>query len=136
MPTEQGLTALIALGILDGLQSSGAVPDLCTLKHNSAEYLHILIEALRLAFADTMYYVTDPNKEQVPVKELLSREYLAARAKLLNPKRSSDIQKVHPTSPSDTVYLSVVDKDGNACSFIKSNCKLRPGKRKKTCTRT
>lgn len=134
-PNGQGLTALIALGILDELQSSGAIPDLAKMEHNSAEYLHVLIEALRLAFADTLYYVADPAHGNVPVKELLSREYLAKRAKLFDPKKSSDIQKGHPSSSSDTVYLSVVDKDGNACSFINSNCEFNPGDSCTTATR-
>lgn len=121
-PNGQGLTALIALGILDALQDSGAVPELSTLEHNSTEYLHVLIEALRLAFADTMYYVADEQHEHVPVKELLSKEYLAKRAKLFDPKKSSHIEKGYPVSSSDTVYFSVVDKEGNACSFINSNC--------------
>lgn len=122
-PNGQGLTALIALGILDELQSSGAVPDLLTLPHNSPQYLHILIEVLRLAFADTMYYVADPQHSNVPIKELLSKEYLQKRAKLFDPAKSSEMDKGHPTSSSDTVYLSVVDQEGNACSFINSNCK-------------
>lgn len=121
-PNGQGLTALIALGILDALQDSGAIGNLDEVAHNSPEYLHILNEALRLAFADTMYYVADPQHEHVPVKELLSKEYLTKRAKEFDPKKCSKIDKGHPVSSSDTVYFSVVDKDGNACSFINSNC--------------
>lgn len=121
-PNGQGLTALIALGIIDALQDSGAVPDLSTLQHNGAEYLHVIIETLRLAFADTMYYVADPQHGNVPVKELLSKEYLAQRAKIFDPKKSSKIDKGYPVNSSDTVYFSVTDEDGNACSFINSNC--------------
>jgi gamma-glutamyltranspeptidase / glutathione hydrolase len=124
-PNGQGLTALIALGILDELQDSGVVPDLNTMDHNSAEYLHVLIEALRIAFADTFYYVADPAVQHVPVKELLSKDYLKERAKLFDSKKSSNIEKGAPVSSSDTVYLSVVDEEGNACSFINSNCKSR-----------
>lgn len=121
-PNGQGLTALIALGILDSLQESGTIPPLATMEHNSAEYLHPIIEALRLAFADTMWYVADEQHVHVPVKELLSKEYLDGRAKVFDPKKASDIERGHPTSSSDTVYFSVVDKEGNACSFINSNC--------------
>lgn len=121
-PNGQGLTALIALGILDSLQESGTIPPLSSMDHNSAEYLHPIIEALRLAFADTMWYVADEQHVHVPVKELLSKEYLAKRAKIFDPKRASEIKRGHPTSSSDTVYFSVVDKEGNACSFINSNC--------------
>ncbi|CAJ0878795.1 12948_t:CDS:10, partial [Entrophospora sp. SA101] len=121
-PNGQGITALIALGILESLQESGKIPEIQKLEHNSAEYLHALIESLRLAFADSTYYVTDPDVHNVPVKELLSKEYLSSRAKLFDPTKASvDVQKGSPINSSDTVYFSVVDKEGNACSFINSN---------------
>lgn len=120
-PNGQGLTALIALGILDALQDSGRIPPLESMKHNSAAYLHVLIEALRLAFADTMYYVADPAVVHVPVAELLSKPYLAERAKLFDPTRAIDVPRGKPASSSDTVYLTVTDEAGNACSFINSN---------------
>lgn len=72
-PNGQGITALIALGILGSLQEAGKIPDIQKLEHNSAEYLHALIESLRLAFADSTYYVTDPDVQNVPTKELLSK---------------------------------------------------------------
>ena len=66
-----GITALIALGILDALQEQGKIPNLNFLEHNSTQYLHALVESLRLAFADTRYYVTDPDVHHVPINELL-----------------------------------------------------------------
>ena len=54
-PNGQGLTALLALGILDEMEKEGKITDLLKLEHNSVEYLHALIEALRLSFADTRY---------------------------------------------------------------------------------
>ncbi|KAI9445084.1 gamma-glutamyltranspeptidase [Lactarius indigo] len=121
-PNGQGITALIALGILESIQEQGLVGDLLKMDHNSAEYLHTLVEALRLAFADSQYYVTDPDVQHVPVEELLSREYLASRAALFNPKKA-DPRVIHgnPVQSSDTVYFSVTDQWGNACSFIQSN---------------
>ncbi|MEP7136787.1 MAG: gamma-glutamyltransferase, partial [Chloroflexota bacterium] len=83
---------------------------------------HLMIEAMRLAFADSRWYVADPAFSNVPVKELLSKEYAAERRKLINLKRTTtDQHHGTPTNSSNTVYLSVVDKFGNACSFINSN---------------
>ncbi|KAI9462441.1 gamma-glutamyltranspeptidase [Lactarius psammicola] len=122
-PNGQGrITALIALGILESIQEQGLVGDLLKMDHNSAEYLHTLVEALRLAFADSQYYVADPDVQHVPVEELLSRDYLASRAALFNPEKT-DPRVIHgnPVQSSDTVYFSVTDQWGNACSFIQSN---------------
>jgi gamma-glutamyltranspeptidase/glutathione hydrolase len=114
-PNGQGITALMALNILETI-------DMKQLGHNSTSYLHILIEALRLSFADTRYYVTDPAVEHVPVEELLSKQYAATRSALINPKAASaDVKHGSPANSSDTVYFTVVDNYGNACSFINSN---------------
>ncbi|KAF7320145.1 Gamma-glutamyltranspeptidase [Mycena kentingensis (nom. inval.)] len=121
-PNGQGLTALIALGILESLQELGIVKPLLEMEHNSAEYLHILIEAMRLAFADTQWYVADPDMEHVPVEELLSKKYLDSRAKLIDPlKTNPKVVHGNPTASSDTVYFTVADQWGNACSYIQSN---------------
>ncbi|KAJ7186661.1 nucleophile aminohydrolase [Mycena filopes] len=121
-PNGQGLTALIALGILESLQEEGTIRPLFEMEHNSAEYLHILIEALRLAFSDTQWYVADPALEHIPVEKLLSKEYLAARAKLIDPlKQNAKVVHGHPENSSDTVYFTVADQWGNACSYIQSN---------------
>src|SRR5947209_7370741 len=69
----QGITALMALGILESLQQQSIIPPLDTLPHNSTAYLHAIIESLRLAFADTNYYVADPEIVHLPVKEMLSK---------------------------------------------------------------
>jgi gamma-glutamyltranspeptidase / glutathione hydrolase len=121
-PNGQGITALLALNILEGfdLPSDPLAPD----------RLHLEIEALRLAFSDTNWYVADPRhpetsrefktSEVYPV--LISKEYAAQRRKLIDPKKASLDQKSGtPLSASDTVYFCVVDGWGNACSFINSN---------------
>lgn len=71
-PNGQGITTLLALGIIEALEDSGKV-DFSKIDHNSADYFHIVAEALRIAFADTRYYVTDPQVEYVPTKALLSK---------------------------------------------------------------
>ncbi|KAF9474098.1 gamma-glutamyltranspeptidase [Pholiota conissans] len=121
-PNGQGITALLALGILDNIQEQGLSKPLLEMEHNSPEYYHTLIEALRLAFADSQYYVADPDVEHIPVEQLLSKEYLAARARLFNPAGSNP-KVIHgnPVNSSDTVYFSVTDQWGNACSYIQSN---------------
>jgi len=114
-PNGQGITALIALNILEGF-------DLAALESLSLESLHVMIEAMRLAFADSRWYVADPKFLNIPMQELLSKAYADERRKLIDLKRAT-IDQHHgtPTNSSNTVYLSVVDKFGNACSFINSN---------------
>ena len=114
-PNGQGLTALIGLNILEGFDLSG-------MDALSVERLHLQIEALRLAFADTRWYVADPQFEQIPLDQLLSKAYAAQRQKLIDPTRAViDQQRGTPVASSDTVYLTAVDAEGNACSFINSN---------------
>lgn len=121
-PNGQGIAALLTLGILEQIQEQGKVRPLLEMEHNSPEYLHTLIEALRLAFADTRYYVTDPEFHHTPVDKLLSKDYLAERARLFNPAKA-DPKVIHgnPANSSDTVYFAVTDQWGNACSYIQSN---------------
>ena len=114
-PNGQGITALIALNILEGF-------DLASSLSLSTERLHLMIEAMRLAFADAGWYVADPAFSNIPIQQLLSKEYAETRRKLIDMQHATvDPKRGSPVSSSDTVYLSVVDKFGNACSFINSN---------------
>jgi gamma-glutamyltranspeptidase/glutathione hydrolase len=114
-PNGQGLTALLALNLLEGF-------DLAELDPLAPERLHLEIEAMRLAFADARWYIADPLFGRVPISELLSKQYAAQRRKLINRQRAT-LDQCHgtPVASSDTVYFSVVDGHGNACSFINSN---------------
>lgn len=114
-PNGQGITALIALNILEGF-------DLASMDLLSTEKMHLMIEAMRLAFADAKWYVSDPAFSKIPMQELLSKEYAGERRKWIDPKRATvDPRRGSPVNASGTVYLSVVDGMGNACSFINSN---------------
>jgi gamma-glutamyltranspeptidase/glutathione hydrolase len=114
-PNGQGITALIALNLLEEF-------DLAPMGVLSTERLHLLIEAMRLAFGDSRWYVADPKFSKIPVAELLSKRYANERRKRIDRTRATVDQKHGaPVSSSGTVYLSVVDKAGNACSFINSN---------------
>jgi gamma-glutamyltranspeptidase / glutathione hydrolase len=113
-PNGQGLTALLALNILEGfdLSSMDTRPDL---------YYHTLIEATKLAFADRDKYIADPAFAKVPVRQLLSKEYAASRRALINPDRAIASPEAGTVrGESDTTYFTVIDKDRNAVSFINS----------------
>ncbi|MDQ3337579.1 MAG: gamma-glutamyltransferase family protein [Myxococcota bacterium] len=114
-PNGQGITALLALNILEGFELRGQDPV-------GVDRFHLLVEALRVAFADTRWYVADPRFAKVPVAELLSKDYAARRRTLVDPKRAAaDVTRGAPVAGTDTVYFCVVDARGNACSFINSN---------------
>jgi len=114
-PNGQGLAALLALNILNGF-------DLAGMAALSAQRWHLMIEAMRLAFADTRWYVADPAFNPAPLEWLLSQDYADERRTLIDPRRAVlDQPRGTPTTSSDTVYLCTVDNDGNACSFINSN---------------
>lgn len=113
-PNGQGIAALMALSILSGYDLSQYDP-------LSPQRFHLEIEAMRLAFADARRYVTDPKAYQIPVAEMLSDNYAAERRKLISmDSANQEVLHGYPAGKSDTIYLSVVDGDGNACSFINS----------------
>jgi gamma-glutamyltranspeptidase/glutathione hydrolase len=113
-PNGQGLAALLALNIASGWDLGAAAWD-------SPERLHLMVEAMRLAFADARQYIADPTFSPAPVKALLDPQYAAERRKLVEPHRAMPPPSFGlPLPGSDTVYLSVVDGEGNACSFINS----------------
>ena len=113
-PNGQGITALIALNILEGF-------DLGAMRSQPAQYYHTMIEAMKLAFADRNRYIADPTFSKVPVSELLSKDYAAKRRALIDPRKALDNPPPGDINlGSDTTYFTVVDKDGNGVSFINS----------------
>ncbi|KAJ5219747.1 hypothetical protein N7468_008951 [Penicillium chermesinum] len=118
-PNGQGIVALMALGIVQELRKSGAVSRMPP--HNSAEYLHLILESLRIAFADGTWWISDP--EFSPTPELLSASYLSSRATLFRPEHASNcLERGSPAlRSSDTVYFAVVDSEGNSASVVNSN---------------
>ncbi|MBI3735460.1 gamma-glutamyltransferase [Candidatus Sumerlaeota bacterium] len=112
-PNGQGLGVLLMLNILEGFDFKG-------MKLGSPGYLHLLIEAKKLAYADLYKYVADPEKSPVPIKSLLSKEYAAKRRALMDPKHAAPDAAPGLPEGKDTIYLTAIDKDGNAVSFINS----------------
>ncbi|HUV66639.1 MAG TPA: gamma-glutamyltransferase [Sedimentisphaerales bacterium] len=113
-PNGQGIAALQMLNLLEHF-------DIGSMPPNSAEHLHLFIEAKKLAFEDRAVYYADMDFADVPVKELISKDYARQRVKLIDLKRAA--QNVAPgrlKSSSDTTYLTTADKDGNMVSLIQS----------------
>lgn len=115
-PNGQGIAALEMLNILEQ-------HDLRAIGHNSPEHLHLFLEAKKLAFADRAKFYADPAFGALPVKELISKEYAKKQnARVDLHKAAEDVPAGDPKlARSDTVYLTVVDKDRNCCSLIQSN---------------
>jgi gamma-glutamyltranspeptidase/glutathione hydrolase len=114
-PNGQGLTALLALNMLEGI-------DLQSMRSQPDRYYHTMIETMKVAFADRNRYIADPAFAKTPVAELLSKDYAAKRRALIDPARAIDPPAAGemPDVGRDTTYLTVVDKDRNAVSFINS----------------
>ncbi len=115
-PNGQGIAALQILNILEGY-------DIASMGFGSADYVHVLVEAIKLAFADRAKYYADPEFVDVPVETLISKDYAAERRRQISPDRAArrvaagDIR----LQDGDTVYLTVADKNGNMVSLIQSN---------------
>ncbi|XP_078061542.1 glutathione hydrolase-like YwrD proenzyme isoform X2 [Mustelus asterias] len=115
-PNGQGITALMALNMLENF-------NIRELGHNTADYIHLLSEAMKLSFADCFWFCADPAKVKVPVEELVSKHYSKQRSELINMQRTNS-QPLHGNpcgGGSDTVYFTAVDAGGSACSFTNSN---------------
>ena len=113
-PNGQGITALQILNMLEQF-------DIAALEPNSAEHLHLFVEAKKLAYEDRARYFADPAFADIPVAALISKDYAKQRAALIDPKRArNDYTWGDPALDTDTVYLCAADKDGNMISLIQS----------------
>ncbi len=112
-PNGQGIGALISLGILENIDM-GALPV------DSADSLHVQLEAMKLAFADIYEYVSDPATMRVTPAQMLDRAYLASRAKSIDMKKAQDPNFGTPPT-GGTVYLTAADASGMMVSYIQSN---------------
>jgi len=115
-PNGQGIAALQMLNILEGF-------DIASMGFGSAEYVHALVEAKKLAFEDRARFYADMDFADVPVERLVSKEYAAARRDLIKPTRAA---RSYPAGDEqleqgDTIYLTTADADGNMVSLIQSN---------------
>ena len=115
-PNGQGIAALQMLNLLEGY-------DLKSMGFGSAEYLHTLVEAKKLAFEDRAKYYADMDFVDVPVETLISKRYADKRRKLINPNKAATSLPAGDAKleQGDTIYLTVADADGNMVSLIQSN---------------
>jgi gamma-glutamyltranspeptidase/glutathione hydrolase len=114
-PNTQGVAALLMLNILEAY-------DLKSMGFGSAEYLHLFVEAKKLAFEDRARFYADPDFAKIPLDGLLSKAYAAKRRALIGQKSALE----YPTDPAalehgDTIYMTVADAAGNMISLIQSN---------------
>lgn len=112
-PNGQGVVTLSMLNMLENV-------DLTNIEHNSSEYIHLLTEIKKLAFADRNAFIADPDFAPVPLEKMLCKEYAATRCKQINKNIPMKHVEHGFELAGDTVYLSVVDKDRNVISFINS----------------
>jgi gamma-glutamyltranspeptidase/glutathione hydrolase len=112
-PNTIGICAIMALNIIEGY-SFGSID------YHSEFHLHLLIEAIKLSFADMAAYVADPDQTSIPTDGLLSKEYAEQRRQNIKDNVIANIPVGDPFRENDTVYLTVVDGKGNAVSLINS----------------
>jgi gamma-glutamyltranspeptidase/glutathione hydrolase len=119
-PNTQGIAALMMLNLMERFP-------MADFGFHSANALHVMIEAKKLAYADMLHYVGDPRFSPVPVEGMLDKAHAAERAKLIDLATAkcsvtpSELRTVTDAEGGDTIYMSVIDKDGNIVSLIQSN---------------
>lgn len=113
-PNGQGIAALQILNILEGY-------DIAAMGPSSPDYLHLFIEAKKLAFEDRARYYADPAFSDIPLNTLISKDYATSRRALINPDRAARSFPPGLDEAGNTIYLTVADQWGNMVSLIQSN---------------
>jgi len=113
-PNGQGIAALQILNILENFDIKG-------MGLFSSEYIHLFVEAKKLAFADRAKYYADPQFSRIPINQLISKSYAKQRSSLIDLKKSSLIDQPGLLIDGDTIYLTASDQYGNMISLIQSN---------------
>ncbi len=119
-PNTQGIAALMMLNLMERYP-------LGEYGFHSAKALHVMVEAKKLAYADMLHYVGDARFSEIPVPDMLDKAHAAERAKLIDAQKAacvvtpSEFRTVTDAEGGDTIYLSVIDRDGNIVSLIQSN---------------
>ncbi len=113
-PNGQGVAALQILNILENF-------DVKKMGLFSSEYIHLFVEAKKLAFADRAKHYADPNFAKIPIKQLISKSYAKERAALIDPEKPALVDQSGISSNGDTIYLTAADEYGNMISLIQSN---------------
>jgi gamma-glutamyltranspeptidase/glutathione hydrolase len=112
-PNGQGIAVLMMLNLMEKFGLPG-------MEQRSAEAMHVKIEAQKLAYRDLYAYVADPRQAKVPMKEMLSKAYAEGRAKGIDAAHANCDTRPGEPETGHTIYLSVIDKDGNTLSWIQS----------------
>ncbi|SHK05254.1 gamma-glutamyltransferase 2. Threonine peptidase. MEROPS family T03 [Tangfeifania diversioriginum] len=125
-PNGQGTAVLQMLNILENYDIAG-------MGFGSTEYMHLFIEAKKLAFEDRAKFYSDPDFNDLPIDELISKKYGKERAELINQDRAARSYPAGELEQGNTIYLTTADKDGNMVSLIQSNYRgmgsgMTPGK--------
>ncbi|AWI90979.1 gamma-glutamyltransferase [Methylobacterium sp. DM1] len=110
-PPTQGLTTLEIMGVLDRF-------DMASVLEGSADFYHLLVEAVKLAFIDRNRFIADPDFTDVPVERLLSPSHLDALARSIDPRKAAPWPHVYKTG--DTVFIGAADRDGNCVSLLQT----------------
>ncbi|MFW5773577.1 MAG: gamma-glutamyltransferase [Tangfeifania sp.] len=125
-PNGQGTAVLQMLNILENYDIAG-------MGFGSPEYMHLFIEAKKLAFEDRAKYYSDTDFNEIPIEELISKKYAKERAELIDMERAAREYPAGELEQGNTIYLTTADKDGNMVSLIQSNYRgmgsgMTPGK--------